>query len=100
MTAAGNALVALPGRAVDRAIGLYQERLSPRKGWSCAYGVAHGDATCSGAVRDIVARRGLVRGTVPVVLQLLACYQAASLLRQHNVQGVCCCGGIPIPFRF
>lgn len=87
-------------RLADRAILAYQQHLSARKSWSCAYGVAHGDRTCSGAVRDIVARRGLVRGTVPVVLQFVACYQAASLLRQSNVQGVCCCGGIPIPFKF
>ncbi|RPF25983.1 membrane protein insertion efficiency factor YidD [Georgenia muralis] len=100
MSTTWNGLAVAPARAVDRAIDLYQRRISPRKGWSCAYGVAHGDATCSGAVREIVARRGLVRGTLPVALQLWACYQAASLLRQSNVQGVCCCGGIPIPFRF
>ena len=100
MNAARSEIGALPARVVDRTIRLYQEHISQRKGWSCAYGVAHGDATCSGAVQEIVAGRGLLRGSVPVVLQLLACYQAASMLRQNNVQGVCCCGGIPIPFRF
>lgn len=85
---------------MDTAIGTYQQRLSPRKGWACAHRVAHGGQSCSGAVRDIVARRGVVRGAVPTVARFVACYQAASLLMAGDVQGVCCCGGIPIPFRF
>lgn len=87
-------------RGVDRAVRWYQEVVSPRKGWSCAYRVAHGAESCSSAVRRIVRRRGLLRGVVPSVLQLAACYQAARLLSTTNVQGVCCCGGIPVPFRF
>lgn len=89
-----------PARAVDRAVRWYQEALSPRKGWACAYRVAHDAESCSSAVRSIMRRRGVVRGTVPSVLQLAACFQAARLLSTTNVQGVCCCGGIPIPFRF
>lgn len=86
--------------AVDRLIAAYQRRLSPRKGWSCAHRVATGGDSCSGAVRGFVARRGVVRSVVPTVLQLLACYRAAAMLAQSDVRGVCCCGGIPIPFRF
>lgn len=85
---------------VDRLIGTYQRRISPRKGWSCAHRVAHGGASCSAAVREIVARRGVVRGVVPTAARFVACYQAAALLAQSDVSGVCCCGGIPIPFRF
>ena len=35
-------------------------------------------------------------------MQFVACYQAAALLKlvPGEVRGVCCCGGIPIPFRF
>jgi putative component of membrane protein insertase Oxa1/YidC/SpoIIIJ protein YidD len=87
-------------RAVDAAVRAYQRHLSPRKGWRCAYGVAHGDTTCSAAVRRIVAQRGVVRGVVPVTAQLLACYHAARLLTNAQVRGVCCCGPIPIPFGF
>lgn len=89
-----------PGRVVDRAIATYQRRISPRKGWQCAHGVLHGGQTCSGAVRDVLARRGLVRGAVPTALRFLACYQAARVLAATEVRGVCCCGGIPIPFGF
>lgn len=86
--------------AVDRLIRGYQRRISPHKGFSCAYRVAHGGASCSEAVRQAVVRRGVLRGVRPSVVQLLACYQAAGMLAQSDVRGVCCCGPIPIPFRF
>lgn len=89
-----------PARAVDSLIRGYQRHLSSRKGFTCAHLVAHGGTSCSAAVRRIVGRRGLVRGAVPTALRFVACYRAAALLRQSDVQGVCCCGGIPIPFRF
>jgi putative component of membrane protein insertase Oxa1/YidC/SpoIIIJ protein YidD len=87
-------------KIADRLIRGYQRHLSPRKSWHCAYGVAHGDTTCSAAVRRNIARRGVVRALRPNALQLIACYQAATMLAQSDVRGVCCCGGIPIPFRF
>lgn len=90
----------IAARAVDGLIRAYQRHLSPRKGFTCAHLVAHGGRSCSAAVRDVVARRGLARGVVPTVLRFVACYRAATMLQQSNVQGVCCCGGIPIPFRF
>jgi hypothetical protein len=34
------------------------------------------------------------------VLRFVACYQAAGLLMASDVRGVCCCGPIPIPFKF
>jgi putative component of membrane protein insertase Oxa1/YidC/SpoIIIJ protein YidD len=86
--------------AVDRLIATYQRRISPRKGWGCAHRVAHGGDSCSVAVRDLVARRGVARSVVPTVARFVACYQAAALLAQSDVSGVCCCGGIPVPFRF
>lgn len=85
---------------VDRLIVWYQERLSPRKGWSCAHRVAYGGASCSAAVRALVARRGVAGAAVPTVVRLVACSQAAALLAETEVSGVCCCGGIPVPFRF
>lgn len=83
-----------------RAIDWYRRSVSPRKGWACAHRVAHGGRSCSAAVREIVATRGLVRGVVPTAVRLLACYQAAALLARTDTggRGVCCCGGIPIPF--
>jgi len=85
---------------VDRLVQAYQRHLSPRKGWSCAHRVAHGGTSCSAEVRELVARRGVMRSAIPTVARFVACYQAALLLAQSDVRGVCCCGGIPIPFRF
>lgn len=87
-------------RAVDALIGQYQSRLSPRKGWSCAHRVAHGGTSCSAAVRELVRGRGVVRAVLPTATRFVACYQAARLLMASDVRGVCCCGPIPIPFRF
>ncbi|MDD9206537.1 membrane protein insertion efficiency factor YidD [Georgenia sp. 10Sc9-8] len=93
--------MSVSSRMADSMIARYQRHLSPRKGWTCAHLVAHGGQSCSAAVRAIVARRGVVRGAVPTALRFVACYRAASLLMANgNVQGVCCCGPIPIPFRF
>jgi putative component of membrane protein insertase Oxa1/YidC/SpoIIIJ protein YidD len=87
--------------AVDRLIARYQATLSPRKGWSCAHRVAYGGPSCSAAVRELVQRRGVVGAVVPTVARFVACYQAAALLSQAggDVSGVCCCMGVPIPFR-
>ena len=88
-------------RAADRAVVWYQVRLSPRKRYGCAHRVAHGGDSCSQAVRRSLLERGLAASLGPSVIRLLACYQAVALLTpQQRVQGVCCCGGIPIPFRF
>jgi putative component of membrane protein insertase Oxa1/YidC/SpoIIIJ protein YidD len=86
--------------AADRMVRAYQRHLSPHKGWRCAHGALHGDTTCSAAVRDVLARKGVVRGVVPTAIQFWACYRAAQVLAQADVGGVCCCGPIPIPFRF
>jgi putative component of membrane protein insertase Oxa1/YidC/SpoIIIJ protein YidD len=92
--------MSLASAVVDRLIAAYQRELSPRKGWACAHRVAHGGDSCSAAVREVVARRGVVRAVLPTAARFVACYQAAALLSQSEVSGVCCCGGIPIPFRF
>lgn len=87
-------------RAVDALIARYQARLSPRKGYACAHRVAHGGPSCSAAVRDLVRGRGVARALLPTATRFVACSQAARLLMASDVSGVCCCGPIPIPFRF
>ena len=91
-----------PRRVVDAAITGYQRHISPRKGYRCARGALHGDQTCSAAVRGIIRERGVIRGIRPSVMRFVACYQAAALLKlvPGEVRGVCCCGPLPIPFRF
>lgn len=45
-----------------RAIRLYQRHLSPRKGFSCAYRVHKGGASCSAHGYRVIARHGLALG--------------------------------------
>ena len=87
-------------RAADTLVALYQRTLSPRKNFSCAHRVAHGGPSCSAAARDLLRTRGVARGVLPMVARFHACYRAAALLMASDVRGVCCCGPIPIPFRF
>ena len=103
MTALQHWVATAPRRGADRLIRAYQRHLSPRKGYTCAHLVARGGQSCSAAVQGIIAQQGLVRGVVPTMIRFAACYRAALLLGSAgggNVSGVCCCGPIPIPFRF
>jgi putative component of membrane protein insertase Oxa1/YidC/SpoIIIJ protein YidD len=88
-------------RLAERAVAWYQARISPRKGFSCAHRVAHGGDSCSQSVRRSLLDRGLLGSVLPTAARLLACWRAVALLSPHQrVEGVCCCGGIPIPFGF
>ncbi|HSO70875.1 MAG TPA: membrane protein insertion efficiency factor YidD [Arachnia sp.] len=94
-------MASIPRRGVDVSIRAYQRYLSPHKGFTCAHVVARGGQSCSAAVRDIVTANGVLRGTLPTLARFYACHQAAAMLQSGpvRVRGVCCCGGIPIPFR-
>lgn len=89
-------------RAADTAIRWYQRSISPRKGWSCAARVVTGGPSCSAAAREAVRTRGALGAVLPTLAQLALCYRAALMItpaRLHG-EGVCCCGPIPLPFRF
>lgn len=96
--------MALLDTAVLALVDGYRNHLSPRKGWQCASGVVGGE-TCSTAIRDAVAARGALASIRPAMAQFIQCGRAMHQLSQQpgegrpRVQGVCCCGGIPIPFR-
>lgn len=63
------------------AIGGYQRHLSPRKGYACAYRVAHGGTGCSGYAKAAIADLGLLRA-IPAIRQRFAdCRDAAEELR-------------------
>lgn len=97
-----NPLAPLPRRAILSAISWYQASVSPRKGFRCASAVHSGGLSCSAVVRHLVEDRGVLGAVVPTLAQFLSCGRAAHLLRtgpSAEVRGVCCCGGIPIPFR-
>ncbi|MHA6265052.1 membrane protein insertion efficiency factor YidD [Arenibacterium sp. CAU 1754] len=46
-------------RAALYSIALYQRWISPRKGYRCAYSVAHGGTGCSGFAKGAIREHGL-----------------------------------------
>jgi putative component of membrane protein insertase Oxa1/YidC/SpoIIIJ protein YidD len=63
------------------AIGGYQRHLSPRKGYSCAYRVAHGGTGCSGFAKAAIAEHGLWRAVPTIRKRFADCRDAAEELR-------------------
>lgn len=75
-------------RLLDRcfvgAIGFYQRRISPRKGWRCAHAVLHHGPGCSGYVKSVVIAHGW-RQAVPLAqARFRECKQAAKTLRAQR----------------
>ena len=104
--------------AAVASIRWYQQRLSPHKGFCCAHAAYHGGTSCSNAILHIVQSRGLFGGWRDIARRFVECGQAYAQLRlegmtghdvpgggnvrmgRSRVRGVCCCGPIPIPFRW
>ncbi|MEO0830636.1 MAG: membrane protein insertion efficiency factor YidD [Pseudomonadota bacterium] len=59
------------------AIDLYRRHVSPRKGFACAYRVAHGGASCSAFARQRIARVGAFRAVRPIRQRFADCREAA-----------------------
>ncbi len=68
-------------RAALLAIGGYQRWLSPQKGWSCAYRLAHGGPGCSGFAKRAIAEQGFVAAWPAIRQRFRACHDAAFLLQ-------------------
>jgi putative component of membrane protein insertase Oxa1/YidC/SpoIIIJ protein YidD len=58
------------------AIGFYQRFISPYKGFSCAYRVHTGRASCSALGRRAIARFGVLKGIGVLRLRLTRCGDA------------------------
>lgn len=71
----------LLGELTVGAITLYQRRLSPLKGFSCAHRVLHGGESCSQHVKDLVAELGPLAAASPARGRLRACRESNEALR-------------------
>ena len=58
-------------------IGLYQQHLSPRKGYACAYRVAHGGTGCSGFAKHRIAEVGVLSAMPDIRQRFADCRRAA-----------------------
>ncbi|WP_390913096.1 membrane protein insertion efficiency factor YidD [Pseudosulfitobacter sp. SM2401] len=59
----------------------YQTYLSPRKGYGCAYRLAHGGTGCSGYVKHRIAETGVIRAMPSIFQRFAACKRAALSLK-------------------
>jgi len=62
----------------------YQRYLSPRKGYRCAYGVLHGNGTCSSVGLEIMRSQGVFAFLRLMPLQFDACRAAVAMLQQQS----------------
>lgn len=60
------------------AIRGYQRHLSPRKGYSCAYRLAHGGTGCSGFAKQAISDHGLIPA-MPLIRKRFRSCRLASL---------------------
>jgi putative component of membrane protein insertase Oxa1/YidC/SpoIIIJ protein YidD len=66
------------------AIHAYQQRISPHKGYRCAYSVTHGGPGCSGAVLSILEEKGLFSGWALIQQRFHNCDNAAKERREEK----------------
>lgn len=61
-------------------IGLYQSKISSRKGFNCAHHKLHGQETCSNAVKYLVAEHGLIESIPAIRSRFRECREAFNQL--------------------
>lgn len=67
------------------AIDLYQQLISPYKGFRCAHRVRHGRASCSQFAKRLLAKVGLMRFAPLFMRRLKRCSEAATALKTSLV---------------
>lgn len=55
----------------------YQARISPRKGYQCAYARLHGELTCSAYAIKVIREQGTCAGLARMKVRFRQCYQAS-----------------------
>ena len=65
-------------------IWAYQTYLSPRKGYRCAYSVAHGGTGCSGYAKHAIRDHGLWSAIAPIRQRFRDCRAAYEALRNER----------------
>ena len=66
------------------AIRGYQRHLSPRKGYACAYRLAHGGTGCSGFAKQAIAESGVFAALPAIRARFRACRRAALALASDS----------------
>lgn len=77
---------AIIARVMIGAINLYQRYISPRKGFICAHRVLHGGHSCSEAVKQAAAERGVSGAWEMGRRRFRECREAARLLPSRKIE--------------
>lgn len=67
--------------AATKLVDFYQLRISPYKGYSCAYRVLHDDVSCSQYCKLQIEERGILLGIMNMFDRFRLCAQASRTLR-------------------
>jgi len=67
-------------------IELYQDFISPYKGYRCAYGVHCGGPSCSEYGKQVISQEGVIVGTVLLFHRFQECGQAGMRARHNPVR--------------
>jgi uncharacterized protein len=67
-----------------RSILLYQNHISPRKGFRCAYSVFHNDLSCSSFCKNEIATDGVIKGITSTLKRFQSCRHAELSIKKKN----------------
>jgi putative component of membrane protein insertase Oxa1/YidC/SpoIIIJ protein YidD len=85
----------LVSRTAIASIDLYQQHLSPHKGFACPHRLLHGDRSCSEYAKQVLSNSGFQAALQLVPQRLKTCQAAARTLQAQKAQGGCivipCC---------
>ncbi len=65
-------------------ISFYQKRISPKKGYSCAYSAYYNDLSCSSYCKKEIQDNGLILGVYKTIDRLKKCKQASSKIKEKR----------------
>ncbi len=77
-------LILLFSKAALAAIYVYQHKISPHKGYRCAYSVLHGGTGCSGFAKAAIKEHGIFAAISQIRARFEDCKRANALLRQKQ----------------
>ena len=64
-------------------ITLYQKKISPHKGFSCAHKGLHGDDSCSEYTKKQLLEKGVINSIKPIKKRFQECHDAAVTIHQR-----------------
>lgn len=74
----------IPKQLALKSIEYYQERISPKKGYSCAYSAYYNEISCSSYCKQEITKNGLCVGIYKTISRLKKCKQASIRIKEKR----------------